>query len=141
MYERFTDRARKVMQLANQGSPAASIMNTSVPNTSRSALSKKAQGWRPRGLNLDVDLRKIRLEVEKLSSLGPDMVTMGNRPRHPGPRRSSNTPSKKPATSATTMWAPNICCLALREDEGVAAQVFVTLALKSKMSARKSSPS
>ena len=33
--------------------------------------------------NLDVDLRKIRLEVEKLVQSGPDMVTMGKLPQTP----------------------------------------------------------
>jgi len=33
--------------------------------------------------NLDVDLRKIRLEVEKLVQTGPDMVTMGKLPQTP----------------------------------------------------------
>ena len=37
--------------------------------------------------NLDVDLRKIRLEVEKLIQSGPDMLTMGNFRRRPVPRR------------------------------------------------------
>jgi ATP-dependent Clp protease ATP-binding subunit ClpC len=33
--------------------------------------------------NLDVDLRKVRLEVEKLVKSGPDMVTMGKLPQTP----------------------------------------------------------
>jgi ATP-dependent Clp protease ATP-binding subunit ClpC len=33
--------------------------------------------------NLDVDLRKIRLEVERLVRAGPDMVTMGKLPKTP----------------------------------------------------------
>ena len=33
--------------------------------------------------NLDIDLRKIRMEVEKLVQSGPDMVTMGKLPQTP----------------------------------------------------------
>ena len=33
--------------------------------------------------NLDIDLRKVRLEVEKLVKSGPDMVTMGKLPQTP----------------------------------------------------------
>jgi ATP-dependent Clp protease ATP-binding subunit ClpC len=33
--------------------------------------------------NLDVDIKKLRLEVEKLVHSGPDMVTMGKLPQTP----------------------------------------------------------
>ena len=70
MYERFTDRARKVMQLANRR-PNASITNTSGPSTSCWGWSRKVSGVAANVLkNLDVDLRKIRLEVEKIVQSG-----------------------------------------------------------------------
>ena len=64
MYERFTDRARKVMQLANQ---EAQRFNHEYIGTEHILLGlvKEGSGVAANVLkNLDVDLRKIRLEVE-----------------------------------------------------------------------------
>ena len=83
MYERFTDRARKVMQLANQ---EAQRFNHEYIGTEHVLLGliKEGSGVAANVLkNLDVDLRKIRLEVEKLVQSGPDMVTMGKLPQTP----------------------------------------------------------
>ncbi|MFN7770014.1 MAG: Clp protease N-terminal domain-containing protein, partial [Planctomycetaceae bacterium] len=66
MYERFTDRARKVMQLANQ---EAQRFNHEYIGTEHILLGlvKEGSGVAANVLkNLDVDLRKIRLEVEKI---------------------------------------------------------------------------
>ena len=74
MYERFTDRARKVMQLANQ---EAQRFNHEYIGTEHILLGlvKEGSGVAANVLkNLDVDLRKIRLEVEKLVQSGPETV-------------------------------------------------------------------
>ena len=66
MYERFTDRARKVMQLANQ---EAQRFNHEYIGTEHILLGlvKEGSGVAANVLkNLDIDLRKIRLEVEKI---------------------------------------------------------------------------
>lgn len=83
MYERFTDRARKVMQLANS---EAQRFNHEYIGTEHILLGlvKEGTGVAANILkNLDVDLRKIRLEVERLVRAGPDMVTMGKLPKTP----------------------------------------------------------
>lgn len=75
MYERFTFRARKVMQLANQ---EAQRFNHEYIGSEHVLLGlvKEGTGVGANVLkNLDVDLRKIRLEVEKLVQSGPEMVT------------------------------------------------------------------
>ena len=62
MYERFTDRARKVMQLANQ---EAQRFNHEYIGTEHILLGlvKEVSGVAANVLkNLEVDLRKIRLE-------------------------------------------------------------------------------
>ena len=77
MFERFTDRARKVMALANQ---EAQRFNHEYIGTEHILLGlvKEGSGVGATVLkNLDIDLRKVRLEVEKLVKSGPDMVTMG----------------------------------------------------------------
>src|SRR6187397_1869750 len=83
MYERFTDRARKVMQLANQ---EAHRFNHEYIGTEHVLLGliKEGSGVAANVLkNLDVDLRKLSLDVEKLVPSGPAMVTMGNLPPTP----------------------------------------------------------
>src|SRR5258705_10607519 len=83
MFERFTDRARKVMALANQ---EAQRFNHEYIGTEHILLGlvKEGSGVGANVLkNLDVDLRKGRLEVEKLVKSGPDMVTMGKLPQTP----------------------------------------------------------
>jgi len=68
MYERFTDRARKVMQLANQ---EAQRFNHEYVGTEHVLLGlvKEGSGVAANVLkNLDVDLRKIRVEVEKIKT-------------------------------------------------------------------------
>lgn len=83
MYERFTDRARKVMQLANQ---EAIRFNHEYIGTEHILLGliKEGSGVAANVLkNLDIDLHKARLEVEKIVQPGPDMVTIGKLPQSP----------------------------------------------------------
>lgn len=72
MYERFTDRARRVMQLANQ---EAQRFNHEYIGTEHVLLGliKEGAGVAAAALaNLKIDLRKVRLEVERLVQAGPD---------------------------------------------------------------------
>jgi len=83
MFERFTDRARKVMALANQ---EAQRFNHEYVGTEHILLGlvKEGSGVGATVLkNLDVDIKKLRLEIEKLVKSGPDMVTMGKLPQTP----------------------------------------------------------
>src|SRR4030042_7216391 len=83
MFERFTDRARKVMALANQ---EAQRFNHEYIGTEHILLGlvKEGSGVGATVLkNLDVDIKKLRLEVEKQVKTGPDMVTMGKLPQTP----------------------------------------------------------
>src|SRR6266852_2364180 len=83
MFERFTDRARKVMALANQ---EAQRFNHEYIGTEHILLGlvKEGSGVGANVLkNLDVDLRKVRLEVEKLVKSGPEMMQMGKLPQTP----------------------------------------------------------
>lgn len=83
MYERFTDRARRVMQLANQ---EAQRFNHEYISTEHILLGliKEGSGVASSVLkNLDVDLRKVRLEIERRIQSGPDMITMGKLPQTP----------------------------------------------------------
>jgi hypothetical protein len=83
LYERFTDRARKVMQLANQ--EAQRFNRPSVgPEHILIGLVKEGQGIAAAVLKtLGVNLAGIRQETEKRIPPSPDMITMGKLPQSP----------------------------------------------------------
>jgi ATP-dependent Clp protease ATP-binding subunit ClpC len=131
MYERFTDRARKVMQLANQ---EAQRFNHEYIGTEHVLLGliKEGTGVAANVLkNLDVDLRKIRLEVEKLVQSGPDMVTMGKLPQTPRAKKVIEYSMEEARNlNHNYVGTEHILLGLLREQEGVAAQVLMNLGLK-----------
>src|SRR4051794_34845242 len=131
MYERFTDRARKVMQLANQ---EAQRFNHEYIGTEHILLGlvKEGSGVAANVLkNLDVDLRKIRLEVEKLVQCGPEMVTMGKLPQTPRAKKVIEYSMEEARNlNHNYVGTEHILLGLLREQEGVAAQVLMNLGLK-----------
>jgi len=77
MYARFTDRARRVMRLANKEAHRFSQEYISTEHVLL-GLVEEGSGVGANVLkNLDIDLHKIRPEVEKIVQSGPDMVTWG----------------------------------------------------------------
>jgi ATP-dependent Clp protease ATP-binding subunit ClpA len=128
MYERFTDRARKVMQLANQ---EAQRFNHEYVGTEHVLLGliKEGSGVAANVLkNIDCDLRKVRFEVEKLVQCGPDMITMGKLPQTPRTRRVIELAiAEAREMSSSYVGTEHILLGLLRETEGVAAQVLLNL--------------
>jgi len=131
MYERFTDRARKVMQLANQ---EAQRFNHEYIGTEHVLLGlvKEGSGVAANVLKrLDVDLRKIRLEVEKIVQSGPDMVTMGKLPQTPRAKKVIEYAMEEARNlNHNYVGTEHLLLGLLREQEGVAAQVLMNLGLK-----------
>jgi ATP-dependent Clp protease ATP-binding subunit ClpC len=131
MYERFTDRARKVMQLANQ---EAQRFNHEYIGTEHILLGlvKEGSGVAANVLkNLDIDLRKIRLEVEKLVQSGPEMVTMGRLPHTPRAKKVTEYAMEEARNlNHNYVGTEHVLLGLLREQEGVAAQVLMNLGLK-----------
>src|SRR5579885_2375988 len=131
MYERFTDRARKVMQLANQ---EAQRVNHEYIGTEHILLGlvKEGSGVAANVLkNLDIDLRKIRLEVEKIVQSGPDMVTMGKLPQTPRAKKVIEYSIEEARNlNHNYVGTEHLLLGLLREQEGVAAQVLMNLGLK-----------
>jgi len=131
MYERFTDRARKVMQLANQ---EAQRFNHEYIGTEHVLLGliKEGSGVAANVLkNLDVDLRKIRLEVEKLVQSGPEIVSMGKLPQTPRAKKVIEYSMDEARNLGHNyVGTEHILLGLLREQEGVAAQVLMNLGLK-----------
>src|SRR3954454_675243 len=131
MFERFTDRARKVMALANQ---EAQRFNHEYIGTEHILLGlvKEGSGVGANVLkNLDVDLRKVRLEVEKLVKSGPDMVTMGKLPQTPRAKKVIEYAIEEARNlNHNYVGTEHLLLGLLREQEGVAAQVLMNLNLK-----------
>lgn len=83
MYERFTDRSRKVMQLANQ---EAMRFNHEYIDTQHILLGliKEGSGVASEILKgMNIDLRSIRIELDKMTISGPDIPLMGKLPHTP----------------------------------------------------------
>jgi ATP-dependent Clp protease ATP-binding subunit ClpC len=131
MFERFTDRARKVMALANQ---EAQRFNHEYIGTEHILLGlvKEGSGVGANVLkNLDVDIKKLRLEVEKLVKSGPDMVSMGKLPHTPRAKKVIEFAIEEARSlNHNYIGTEHLLLGLLRETEGVAAQVLMNLGLK-----------
>jgi ATP-dependent Clp protease ATP-binding subunit ClpC len=131
MFERFTDRARKVMALANQ---EAQRFNHEYIGTEHILLGlvKEGSGVGANVLkNLDVDLRRVRIEVEKLVKSGPDMVTMGKLPQTPRAKKVIEYSIEEARNlNHNYVGTEHLLLGLLREHDGVAAQVLMNLGLK-----------
>ena len=131
MFERFTDRARKVMALANQ---EAQRFNHEYIGTEHILLGlvKEGSGVGANVLkNLDVDLRKVRLEVEKLVKSGPETVTMGKLPQTPRAKKVIEYAIEEARNlNHNYVGTEHLLLGLLREQDGVAAQVLMNLNLR-----------
>ncbi len=131
MFERLTDRARKVMALANQ---EAQRFNHEYIGTEHILLGlvKEGSGVGANVLkNLGVDLRRVRLEVEKLVKSGPEMVTLGKLPQTPRAKKVIEYAIEEARNlNHNYVGTEHLLLGLLREHDGVAAQVLMNLGLK-----------
>ena len=131
MFERLTDRAKKVMALANQ---EAQRFNHEYIGTEHILLGlvKEGSGVGANVLkNLGIDLRKVRMEVEKLVKSGPEMVTMGKLPQTPRAKKVTEYAMEEArALNHNYVGTEHLLLGLLREQDGVAAQVLQNLGLK-----------
>ena len=131
MFERLTDRARKVMALANQ---EAQRFNHEYIGTEHILLGlvKEGSGVGANVLKaLDIDLRKVRLEVEKLVKSGPEMVTMGKLPQTPRAKKVLEYAIEEARNlNHNYVGTEHLLLGLLREQDGVAAQVLMNLGVK-----------
>jgi ATP-dependent Clp protease ATP-binding subunit ClpC len=131
MFDRFTDRARKVMGLARQ---EAQRFNHDYIGTEHVLLGLVQEGSGVAASvlkNLDIDLKKIRLEVEKLVSNGTTMVTMGQLPFTPRAKKVLELSLEEASNLGHTYIGTEHLLLGLiRENEGIAAQVLRNLSVK-----------
>lgn len=130
MSDQFTDRSRKVMQLANK---EAQRFNRKYIETEHILLGliKEGSGIAATVLqNLGVDLRKIRLEVEKMIQSGPGMVTMVKLPYTSRSKiviELSIEASRE--RNHISVGTEHILIGLLREKEGIAFQVLDSLGI------------
>ena len=131
MFERLTDRARKIMSLANQ---EAQALNHDYIGTEHIllALVKEGSGVGANVLkSLVVDLRTVRLEVEKLVKPGPDMVTMGKLPQTPRAKRVIELAIEEARTLGHNYIGSDHLLLGLiAEGDGVAGHVLRSLGVE-----------
>ena len=131
MFERFTDRARKVMALANQ---EAHRHNHESIDTEHIlfGLVKEGSGVGATALkNLDMDIKKLRLEVEKLVKRGPEIVPAGRLPQTQQAKKIIEYAIEEArALNHNSVGTEHILWGILRESEGIAAQVLINLGLK-----------
>jgi ATP-dependent Clp protease ATP-binding subunit ClpC len=81
--------------------------------------------------NLDVDLRKVRLEVEKLVKQGPETVQMGKLPQTPRAKKVIEYAIEEARNlNHNYVGTEHLLLGLLREHDGVAAQVLMNLGLK-----------
>ena len=131
MYERFTDRARKVMQIANH---EAQRFNHEYIGTEHVLLGlvREGSGVAANVLkNLDIDLRKIRGEVERIVQSGPDMGTMGKLPMTPRAKKVIEYSIEEARhLFHNYVGTEHLLLGLLREQDGVAAQVLMNLGIR-----------
>jgi ATP-dependent Clp protease ATP-binding subunit ClpA len=130
MYERFTDRSRQVMQLANR---EAQRFNHEYVGTEHILLGllKEGRGVAAVALsNLQLDPRTLRLRIEALVLPGPEMVTMGKLPLTPRAKKVvEHAINVAREHNDNYVGTEHILIGLLREKEGVAYQVLTELGL------------
>jgi ATP-dependent Clp protease ATP-binding subunit ClpC len=131
MYERFTDRARKVMQLANQ---EAQRFNHEYIGTEHILLGlvKEGVGVAVQVLhNLHVDLRRIQREVEKIIQPGTDVVTVGKVPQTPRAKKViEHSIEEARNLNHNYVGTEHLLLGLIREQEGLARAVLTNLGVR-----------
>ena len=131
MFDRFTDRAKKVMNLARQ---EAQRFNHEYLGTEHILLGlvQEGSGVAANVLrNMGIDLSKIRTEVEKLVKTGPSMVTMGQLPFTPRAKKVLELSMEEAGNLGHNYIGTEHLLLGLiKENEGIAAKVLTNLGVK-----------
>jgi ATP-dependent Clp protease ATP-binding subunit ClpC len=130
MFNRFTERARKVVLLAKE---EAKRFNHDYIGTEHILLGliREGEGVAAAVLqNLGLSLDNIRMEVEKLVQLGPATVVSGDIPFTPRAKRVVElSMDEARALGHNYIGTEHLLLGLIREGEGVAAQVLINLGL------------
>ncbi|OIO38143.1 MAG: NDP-hexose 4-ketoreductase [Candidatus Omnitrophica bacterium CG1_02_49_16] len=130
MFNKFTERARKVILLAKQ---EAKRFNHDYIGTEHILLGllREGEGVAAAVLqSLGMNLNNIRLEVEKLVQIGPPTVVSGDLPFTPKAKKVMELAMDEAKTLGHNYIGTEHLLLGLiREGEGVASQVFMNMGL------------
>ena len=130
MFNRFTERARKVILLAKE---EAKRFNHDYIGTEHILLGliREGEGVAAAVLqNLGLSSDQIRLEVEKLVQLGPSTIVSGDIPFTPKAKKVIELAMDEARNLGHNYIGTEHLLLGLiREGEGIAAQVLVNLGL------------
>jgi ATP-dependent Clp protease ATP-binding subunit ClpC len=133
MYERFTDRARRVMEEANQ---EAKRLNHEFVGTEHLLLGMLREGSGVAASVLRIvglDLRKTRREVKKFVLPGRAIVTSGKLPLSPRAKRVIDSALEEARKFDHDYIGTEHLLLGLvRDPESVASRVLINLAIKSE---------
>ena len=129
-YERFTDRCRTVMRLANE---EAILLNHEYLGTEHIllGLAKERDGVAGNVLNhLKADLEKLRTEVSRIVESGPDMVVGGKLPLTPRAKQISEIALKEAHSLGHNYIGTEHLLLGLLcVPDGVAVQALLNLGI------------
>jgi ATP-dependent Clp protease ATP-binding subunit ClpC len=131
MFDRFTDRARKVMGLAKA---EAQRLNHEYIGTEHILLGlvQEGSGVAANVLkNMNIDLKRIRAEIEKIVKGSPTMVTQGNLPFTPRAKKVLELAVEEASNLGHNYIGTEHLLLGLiKENEGIAARVLLNLGVK-----------
>jgi ATP-dependent Clp protease ATP-binding subunit ClpC len=130
MFNRFTERARKVIILAKE---EAKRFNHDYIGTEHILLGLLGEGEGVASVVLQkmgLNLQQIRLEIEKIVKPGPPMVVSGDIPFTPTAKKVIELSSEEARSLGHNYIGTEHILLGLiREGEGVASQVLINLGL------------
>lgn len=130
MYERFTDRARKTMQLANQ---EAQRLNHGYIGTEHilCGIVREGSGVGATVLsNLGVSLPSIRSELEKCTPRGQSQITFGKLPLTPRAKKCLDLAAEEAITNGDNyIGSEHLLLGLLHDDTGVAVAMLTNLGI------------
>ncbi len=131
MFERFTDRARKVFALANREAQRFNHECVGPEHIFLGMLAESAGGGFEIFKVLAVDLSKAQVEVEKFIKPGPNMVTIGGIPRSSAAARVIRY-AEEERKNLGHQWlgTEHLLLGLLREENGIPAKVLIGLGVK-----------
>jgi len=131
MFDRFTERARKVIALARE---EAGRLGHDYIGTEHLLLGLIREGGGVAAAvleNLNVDLERVRLEVEKLVVVGGGTLTLGEVPFTPRAKKVLElSVEEAQSLSHNYIGTEHLLLGLVREGEGVAAKVLENLGVK-----------
>jgi ATP-dependent Clp protease ATP-binding subunit ClpC len=131
MYERFTDGARRVMQLARGEARRFRHAYIGTEHILLGLVQERSGVAADILKNRDVDIPRIRAEAEKLVQSGPDLVTLPKLPQTPRAKRAIELAVVEARNlHENYVGTEHVLLGLLREREGVAAQVLINLGLR-----------